>query len=569
MHNVVEILSDCFESLQQSEQVEKVEVIPSSCEIRPYVEKWKVITEIEVSSCAKELELYFGFSDSFPYELPDIYYFDPQFDYFPHIGLNNRQLCYVEDGCFHHADDPTRVIEECLRNAKCLLTDGVNKRNTDDFRNEIISYWWHQYKDDSNAVDGTWLIYDSKPKKSGLWEYVMYRKPNENVKKVIVSEAEGDEFVEKIGGTNVLLRSKALYLESVRVSIEPPYCMTFEKLVKDITDEDLRLLKSSVNQIRNLVVLFPLFDSAYLGGVLIPWEGKMKGFRKTTSQYEFYSTALKTKRLNRIYVKELTPSRIMNRTNGTVMRPFRLMIGGLGSVGSNLCQFLQTLVNVDFVLIDTDSLAPENIGRHLLGERYLYQSKADAMKNYLMSLRPRIKVEAESCNLHWILENKISRLNDCDALFFCSGDVMVDQHLLKVVQEQKIHTPIFILWLEPFAIAGHMVYINPELSPVSYELNDVDGLYVRNLITKNEYKRRGTTDFIGRDAGCNATYSYYSGSDVQLFLSAMYPYIYKNLMQKCESKSYRWIGNINIASKKGIELTCPNVQSGMVEEVRL
>ena len=82
-----------------------------------------------------------------------------------------------------------------------------------------------------------------------------------------------------------------------------------------------------------------------------------------------------------------------------------------------------------------------------------------------------------------------------------------------------LRTPIFILWLEPFAIAGHLVYINPANSP---NLDNILGkdtmLYKHNIIPSSEYISRGETEFISRDAGCNGAYAHYSGNDVILFV---------------------------------------------------
>lgn len=112
---------------------------------------------------------------------------------------------------------------------------------------------------------------------------------------------------------------------------------------------------------------------------------------------------------------------------------------------------------------------------------------------------------------------------------------------------------IYILWLEPYGIAGHMVYINPADGIDVSRIFNENGLYVNNLIEDEEYIAK-SDDFTERDAGCNGRYALYSGNDVTLLLSAMYSEIEKLLDQPSHSRFYRWIGNINIAQSNNIRL---------------
>ena len=65
MHNLDDILSPCFDNLRKVENVIRTDGIPG---IRRnyYAEIWKIITEIDVNEGIKEIELYFGFTESFP-----------------------------------------------------------------------------------------------------------------------------------------------------------------------------------------------------------------------------------------------------------------------------------------------------------------------------------------------------------------------------------------------------------------------------------------------------------------------------------------------------------------------
>ena len=115
---------------------------------------------------------------------------------------------------------------------------------------------------------------------------------------------------------------------------------------------------------------------------------------------------------------------------------------------------------------------------------------------------------------------------------------------------------MFIIWVEPYCVAGHMIYLNPAMLPDNLELFSPNGikLYKYNLIDDEEYE--DYEKFIKRDAGCNSDYTNYSGNDVVLFLSSIYQEINKLLMFPDKSKFYRWVGNLKVAEEKGIKLKC-------------
>ena len=71
-------------------------------------------TYISVAPVAEKIELYIGFPNSFPYECPDIFYFDTKYDYFPHIDYTYRRLCYLEEGITYSPDQPIQYYVNAL-----------------------------------------------------------------------------------------------------------------------------------------------------------------------------------------------------------------------------------------------------------------------------------------------------------------------------------------------------------------------------------------------------------------------------------------------------------------------
>ena len=248
------------------------------------------------------------------------------------------------------------------------------------------------------------------------------------------------------------------------------------------------------------------------------------------------------------------------------------MVAGLGSIGSQLTYFLSGWNNTDFILIDNDDLHSENIGRHLLGFQYINQNKADAVTDYLHSIRPERRIVSHDSTFQNFIKNKIEVLNSGSALFLCTGDIMTEKFVIDSLIKGYITLPLFILWLEPFGIAGHLVYINPMQMPNDFTLygNGTNMLYKYNLLASDEYLNHSDR-FTKKDAGCNGEYTLYSGNDVILLLSALYPHINKLIQQPGKSICYRWTGNINIAKEKNITLTTDvsSLTFGNVEELAL
>lgn len=229
----------------------------------------------------------------------------------------------------------------------------------------------------------------------------------------------------------------------------------------------------------------------------------------------------------------------------------RFLIAGLGSVGSNLCYYLNGYNNAAFILTDRDWLTVDNIGRHLLGFEYINQYKSYAIAHYLQQYRPDREIKNLQMNLQQL---KKETINEASAMFICTGDVMSEKWLIDQMLKGFVRKPAFILWLEPYGISGIMIYVNPENMESVKRLRDKanDSFIDFCLIKREEYVNG--EKLTKRDAGCNGSYAQYSANDVTMFLSTMFPIIDQLLEQPSESKCYRWVGNIGIATKKNINI---------------
>jgi len=77
----------------------------------------------------------------------------------------------------------------------------------------------------------------------------------------------------------------------------------------------------------------------------------------------------------------------------------KVLIAGCGSGGGNVALQLAMAGIPNFTLIDSDTLEPENVIRHICGRSYLGQKKVDAVAEVLRDRNPKVKVSRIEADL--------------------------------------------------------------------------------------------------------------------------------------------------------------------------
>ena len=543
MRNLSDILIDCFNKVKTENFVEAVSCIPT-LKYDHYVQKWHIVTEIEYELRCRDIELYVGITPNFPYVLPDIYFLDTEFDYFPHIDYKSRKLCLFEDEVLLYTTKPEDIIFDCIKQAKRLVEDGVNKCNSKDFTDEISSYWHFSY-DNEKSVNRLYYIYGKLPNDISVLNLVF----NHKDLGIIVD----DENLNKVKQWNKIVSAlKILYLPELKVQKQPPYYMTWRILKGLLSKEQLEAVYNFIKKTSSLNLIFPLSNNVVYGGICHSIKTSRNGFRPNSlTPIKVLEEMNANLKLQRFVASTYNDERIEERTSGIRQCRYKFGMVGLGSIGSNLSLLLNSYNNTSFVLVDDDIFKFDNIGRHILGVNDVFQYKVNGVKKRLLASRPDMDIKVATKNIY---NYPIDSFSDCSALFLCTGNLMAEFFLIEQLEKNNIKIPKFVLWIEPYGIAGHMIYLGNNTG-----LKDLRSLfsnqliYNNNLIASEEYNK--PEKFIKRDAGCNGTYTNYSGNDITLFLSSMYPHIC-NLLDNHEFfKCYRWVGNVHLAEEKGISLS--------------
>ncbi len=544
MRNLLNILEDCFNKVNMENFVEVVPCVPN-LKTPKYIQVWHIITEIQYKNMCVEIDLYAGIMKHFPYVLPDFYFLETKYDYFPHIDYSNRKLCLYEEEVLVDTAKPETIFIDCIRQARRLIEFGINRRNFIDFSEEICSYWKFAYNQEKE-VNQCYYVYGNLPNEITILNLVTdYKRLG-----VIVSD-ENLEIVKQWhkGQTR---NQKILYLPNLKIRKEPPFNLNWNILKCYLDENQLQSVFGFIKKTSTLNILFSLSNNTTYGGVLHNIDVHINGFRPhklTPSQVIEKLHA--NKNLQRFVAGVYNKERIEERTSGVKQCNYKFGIVGLGSIGSNLSFFLNSYNNTSYVLVDGDIFRIDNIGRHILGINDIFNYKVNGVKRRLLMTKPSMIVDAIHKNVY---DCSCDIFSDCSALFLCTGNLMAEYSLIERLEKQSIKIPKFILWFEPYGIAGHMIYLdkNSGLDKLK-SLFTSDLRYIRNLI--KEYEYNDPDKFLKRDAGCNGSYTNYSGNDVTLFLSSMYPHICNLLGSNEILKCYRWVGNINLAKENGIELS--------------
>ena len=439
---------------------------------------------------------------------------------------------------------PEEIIFDCIKQAKRLIEDGVNKRNLNDFTEEISSYWHLSY-DNEKSVNQLYYIYGKLPNDISVLNLVL----NHKDLGIIVD----DRNLNKVKQWNKIVSTfKILFLPKLKIQNQPPYYMTWRILKGLLSQEQLEAVYNFIKKTSSLNLIFPLSNNVVYGGICHRIKTSRNGFRPNSlTPIKVLEDMNANLKLQRFVASTYNDERIEERTSGIRQCCYNFGMVGLGSIGSNLSLLLNSYNNTSFVLVDDDIFKFDNIGRHILGVNDVFQYKVNGVKKRLLASRPDMNIKVATKNIY---NCPIDSLRDCSALFLCTGNLMAEFFLIEQLEKSNIKIPIFILWVEPYGIAGHMIYLGNNTG-----LKDLRSLfsnqliYNYNLITSEEYNK--PEKFIKRDAGCNGTYTNYSGNDITLFLSSMYPHIC-NLLDNHEFlKCYRWVGNVHLAEEKGISLS--------------
>jgi hypothetical protein len=582
-----EILSNSFTEFSNS--VDDVVSILNENELKhlfkdKFFQVWEVETDLYDDEKSiyiiDELKLYIAFNREFPLNPAKIYFNPDDFykiGHIPHITYDCiHNICVFDEFVIIDNLRISQAILEQYIKAKNTLIDGIKKRNDKDFKDEFIAYWEQKSNNFDKLDSDYYSIIQEVPQHSNDLNVLLF-KLNHNKKSpllgLLFNKKENIIEMYKEYFNSVSLEfeiQEVFYLGDIDGLEKPPFSITIKESIKYVEQENLKKYKSFINndEIRHKISVFlrKVDDGIYYLGWRLPNVKKIeiKGFRDgALSQFNIITNKMfryHTLSVNRFLSNDLSLKRLIKRTSSDKIKTesVKILIAGLGSVGSNLIYLLNNINFPDFTLVDKDILSVENIGRHLLGFKDLNTLKVDAIKSFLKGKLPTQNIKTYNESIVDLFNNSSKVIESQDFIFLCIGKQSVEKWFMELLENGKLNKPIFILWVEPFLLGGQCLYIHPNRKvPINKLFYDVYK-YKYSIIQQNELLNKREL-FTMKESGCQSTFSPYSSSHLSLFISCVYPKIFKIIEDKSkQSVSFSWVGDTNIAEDLNIKLNFSN-----------
>lgn len=577
-----EIRSKAYNQLKEAldDEVSKVSNTKNAAFIgsEQFCEIWKIETGLydDESSVwlVEELTMFVGLGTQFPLEPAKIFYSKSDFEkigHIPHTSFFANDVCVFDEFVLVDENNPTGIVLEQLKKAKETLIQGLKGKNLDDFEEEFLAYWNTPDNSKDKLLGETiYCLVNKKPESFDSLSLLTYSTKLSTKKEVlsgILFNKEEDlikpyrEYFESLGQSPK--EYKVFYLDNIDGIEQPPFSITCYDTLSLVEKDEQKSFKEYFNKNNERLVIFSkeLQGTTYFLGWHYPKvDFKIKGFRKS-GLTPFKLTFQKTlpghaKHVKRFSAEILTENRLLKRTASLVQKTsdYKLLVAGLGSVGSNLVGLLNNLNNPEFTLVDNDKLSSENIKRHLLGFKYLNQNKAVAVKNNLKQKLPSQKIHISETSIFDYYNDNKDWFNKQDFIFLCLGKLNLEKWFIKELADGNLKKPTFILWVEPYLIGGQLLYFHPDSLPHLDDLFHDIYKYKFSVIAHEEFEKKRDL-FVLKESGCQTTYSPYSSTHLSLLLTSAYPKIIELIENRtAESLFFSWIGDLSIAEKLGIKL---------------
>jgi hypothetical protein len=527
-----------FEIVQNTRTVEKVsEEVKNKTGGTTIREHWLVTVEVPVDNRIKEFILEVRLKPDFPLSIPTIKLSEPNYEetkYLPHVDCGRTICLYDQENIKQNTDNPSGIVDECINQAVRILSNGLIKDHEPEFNDEIIAYWENTYHN-GDIVVGAYLGSNMPALQSGNVRAHYLVEPHANINLYIGNQEDEvtklTDFFKLRGHT--LQEFNAFYLGEIQ-TLSPPFTYDNRSLLKFIKDNFIGVwkeLNSYLNQgsLFRKLILFSMVSGGrpiFFGFYLHPFKTNFNGWRAGQSTVQVMTSIRPVEPVTRVRFTEFHPDRLQTRTDGQKSSVLgkKIMLAGLGSIGSNLLFYLSALEVSMYVLVDPEILALENINRHLLSFNEVGMKKVDAIGRYIKFNNPFAEIKKHASSIVDVIQHRLSEINELDLIFCAIGKDAIESYILQHLATNIIKKPVCLFWVEPYLLGAHVLYIRPDTNFALIDL-EIEGFYKFNILANEAYNDTNNKLAL-REAGCQGSYMPYKQSEIVRFFASLTPYIY-------------------------------------------
>jgi hypothetical protein len=515
-----------------------------------------------------EINFYVEFPASFPLVIPRI--FIPlvgigPYEFLPHIDKKGLVCTFDPDTTRTDPNNPKGILLECISKAKSIIESGLSGKNFSDYQDEFLAYWAIEYQND-NVSRNILCLFDLEPEERNL-KFLKLDKPLGVFKYIVhIGDADAANFLKYLEFKGIKYEEQPIcYVGNIKIDFTPPLSLqnkTIKRIVQGLDLVTQSRFKSFINSKKKSKFIAANI-SAGGGSHFVGWfhdeivvKVKNKGWRKgQASAYDLLSGSNSNDFVKRELPLVYSPGQKMMRADGfkqDYKDRKKFLVAGLGSVGSNLTYHLNSFTDAELRLVDNDLLSINNMNRHFLGFSYLNLPKAKAMRDFLWHKNPFQVITVRNESIIRVYLDSPEFVNEVNFIFMVTGNHNVDDYIASQIEFGNIKVPMFIIWVEPYLAGGHCVYLPPGGTAYSNLYND--NLYIHNVIDPSIYKAAHPALNL-KEAGCQTSYMPYSQSDVNLFLSALFPNILATINNPAiKTICWTWVGDIENAINIGFDV---------------
>jgi molybdopterin/thiamine biosynthesis adenylyltransferase len=457
----------------------------------------------------------------------------------PHVD-KNREVCTRDPAIIVLNDSyPGQALEELLYIAIEILEVGIVGDLKKDFKDEFLAYW-------NDQVVARTILIGSVPKTPSIMTQ-FEAKPSLFGCSFLValSKSEATTWLTRLDVKTQLhnpVEVICIHLPEVPTSVP-------------VTVQDIRGFMTLLDTISTRCIK-RFCGNHILASVpsnqdlmFFSWQHPLlpvRGFRKKVGSVPLYLSISNPKAKNtkviKFQVKRFDRDRLIRRTinmNVITEQDFRLAIVGCGSVGSTLSMLLAKSGCRYFTLVDPDDLTEENVVRHLCGCSTMAATpkKVQAVKHAVESHLPFVSCEALDGDILDFLISSPQAFADIDLMLITAANMGVERRVndFFVLEQPK---PVVYIWLEPYAVAGHILYILPNSSGCYRCSFDSNGNFRFAVAENNQVLNK-------REAGCQQTFTPYGAADLEVFCGMACKEIIR-VLHKPPTRSYlaTWRGDM-------------------------
>lgn len=482
-------LNSSYEDCTPLTEVEINELAPQG----DFLEGWKFTVTVEKMDMSFALLL----DVAYPFSSPKIVLLesDHLFLAIPHLELGGS-LCILTDQDVIRVDDNVGVAKEIIDYAITIVSDGVSKRNYEEFYSEFNSYWCRHCDQRTTGAHLVVSIVDLNNRKSRSIVFLSYK----GLQLLAETYDEGLEWIqhrfEKTDKRDV--RKDVQVSFSAFIWLDSPIAPEQYPLTnKNIWDwgENNEAIRENLIHITpvkkafapRILFAFETENGPAVGGVMLPepkiYRGpkkkvgkKSRGGRPSIQQVEqFYS-----------HFSNVVPFRVQRVENEWLLyrggrgieKGFdEISVGvvGCGSLGGYVADYLCRAGVGKLLLLDPDYYSWDNAGRHILPGYYAGQQKAVALRSYLEKSFPQANIQAVPKKWENLIADPelAKELNGLDLIISTTGEHASNLYINGLFLTEQYFPPAIYAWAEAYCVAGHAVLVASSESCLCCGYDDV------------------------------------------------------------------------------------------------